>query len=124
MAEGELNEEQSKALDQVKAVYEDGKAEINGREYVFNKMTHKKRRKVFAFFTRIQHDLQRGDFWWMESPEFEGVEQIINDTVTFGGDALSRLDTHWDHYPQDYMLFISTALGVISYPFMTAAHTA
>ena len=116
-------EEQEKGLAQIKAVYDDGKADINGREYVFAKMVHKDRRKVFAFYTKIQHDLQRNNFWWLESPEWQEVEKVIENNVTFNGDALSRIDQHWDKYPQDYLLFIPVALGVISYPFMSAAHT-
>lgn len=116
-------DQQQQAMNQIKAVYEEGKAEINGREYVFNKMTHKERRKVFAFMTKVQEDMQRGSFWWLESPEFAEVEQIIERNVTYNDVALNKLDNHWDNYPGDYVTFISTALGVISYPFMPAAPT-
>jgi hypothetical protein len=114
---------QQEALTQIQRVYEDGKAEINGREYAFHRMTHKERRKVFAFFSKIQDDMNKGSFWWLESPEFADVEQVIERNVTFNGVALAKLDNHWEHYPGDYILFITTALGVISYPFMPAALT-
>lgn len=116
-------DQQQQAMNQIKSVYEEGKAEINGREYVFHKMTHKERRKVFAFMTKVQEDMQRGSFWWLESPEFAEVEQIIERNVTYNDVALNKLDNHWDNYPGDYVTFISTALGVISYPFMPAAPT-
>ena len=111
------------AMDQIRAVYEDGKAEINGREYVFTKMTHKERRKVFAFFTRIQGEIEKQNFWWLEDPDFVDVEDIISKRVTFDGNALNKLDKHWENYPQDYILFITTALGVISYPFLPGSNT-
>jgi len=114
---------QQEALAQIQRVYEDSKAEINGREYEFHRMTHKERRKVFAFFSKIQDDMNKGSFWWLESSDFADVEQVIERNVTFNGVALAKLDNHWENYPQDYILFITTALGTISYPFMPVAPT-
>ena len=107
----------------IKAVHDDGVAEINGREYQFSKMVHKERRKVFAFFTSVQSQLQTQSLWFLESPEFEAVEKIIESRVLYNGQMLSKLGNHWDLYPQDYVLFIQTALGVISYPFLPASDT-
>ena len=122
MSEEQKTDEQ-KAVDQIRAVYEDGKAEINGRTYTFGKMQHKNRRKVFAFFTKVQGDINAKSFWFLESPEFEQVEEIIHSHTLFNGDKLSNIDNHWDKYPGDYITFVSTALAVISYPFMDAAIT-
>lgn len=117
-------EQQAQAsMDMIKGVYEDGIAEINGREYKFTKMVHKERRKVFAFFTSVQAQLQAQSLWFLESPEFEAVEAIIQSRVLFNDQMLSKLGNHWDLYPQDYVLFIQTALGVISYPFLPASST-
>lgn len=115
--------DQDKALEMIKAVYDDGEAEINGRTYTFTKMVHKERRKVFAFFTKIQHDINQGNMWFLESPEFQGVEQIIESRVLFNGSSVSKIGNHWDNYPQDYVLLIQTALGVISYPFLPVSGT-
>lgn len=106
------------AQEMIKAVYDDGEAEINGRTYKITTLTHKKRRKVFAFFTHHQHALSRGDFSCLESDEFQAVENVIENAVTFDGDLLSKRPTHWDECPEDYITFISTMLGVISYPFL------
>lgn len=106
------------AREMLKAVHDDKCAEINGREYRLTNLTHFKRRKVFAFFSHIQSDVTRGDFWFMESPEFKEVEKTIDNCVTFDGDLLSKRQGHWDEYPQDYLLFIQTMLGAISYPFL------
>lgn len=112
-----------KAREMIRAVYEDGKAEINGREYCFTNMTHKQRRKVFAFMSRIGGLMQNGDMSFLDWPEFEAVEEVINNTVTFNASLLSRIDGHWEKYPQDYVPFVSTAMGVISYPFLSASPT-
>jgi hypothetical protein len=109
----------SKALDMIRAVYEDGEAEINGRTYQLTKTTHKKRRKVFAFFSKFGRQIEKGDFSFLETPEFEEAEKVINTVVLFEGQMISRLETHWDLYPQDYMIFITTFLGAISYPFLS-----
>jgi len=115
----------SQAKDMIKRIYEDGCAEINGREYKFTKMQHKKRRKVFAFYSSITSQLKANDFSFLDYSSFEGVEAAINDAVTFDDSLLSRLGTeHWDEYPDDYLPFIGTALAVISFPFIRGRDTA
>lgn len=112
--------EMAKAM--IKAVFEDGEAEINGRKYCFLKMTHKERRKVFAFYTKVQEQVARKDMSFLDSPEFEPVEAVINKSVSINDSLLLRVgDTHWEKYPEDYVSFIMTALPVISFPFFPAA---
>lgn len=106
------------AQDMIRQVYEDGVAEINGREYHITKLTHKKRRKVFAFFTHVQADLQKHDFSFLDSEQWAGVENVIENVVIFNDSLLSKLPEHWNTYPGDYLIFVSTMLGVISYPFL------
>ena len=109
----------------IKAIIDDdGKAEINGRTYQFVKMTHKKRRRVFAYYTHVQKAVQVGDLWFLDSPDFVAVEEAINGAVMFDGSLLSVInEKHWERYPDDYMPFISTAMGVVSYPFLSGNAT-
>lgn len=118
MADQEEKAAQEAALGMMKAVYDDGEAEINGRTYQFLKMKHKKRRKVFAFFSRIQGMIAANDFSFMDSPDFEPVEAVIEDAVMIDNSLLSKLEDHWDRHPEDYIMFVITALGAISYPFL------
>jgi hypothetical protein len=111
-------EQAQKAREMMQAVHEDKCATINGRDYNITKLNHIKRRKVFAFFTRVQTDLQRGDFWWLESKEWQEVEAVIENAVTFDGNLLSRTQGHWEAYPGDYILFVQTMLGAMSFPFL------
>lgn len=111
-------DDSKKALAMIKSVVDDGCATINGRDYEFTKMVHKERRKVFAFYTKIQNEVASGSMWFLESPEFETIESIINGRVLYNGQSLSKLGNHWELYPEDYVLLITTALGVISYPFL------
>lgn len=113
--------EQAKAAQaMIKAIVKDGEAEINGRTYKFIKMTHKNRRRVFAYYTHVQGAIQTNDLWFLDSPDFVAVETVINGAVTFDGSLLSVInEMHWEQYPEDYMPFISTAMGVISYPFLS-----
>lgn len=112
------------ANEMIRAAYEDGKAEINGREYVFTAMSHKQRRRVCTYFTSVQSFLHAGDLSFIDSAAFEPIEAIINKTVMFGGSLLDRLgDAHWELHPEDYFVFISAALAVISYPFTAANRT-
>jgi len=117
-------EQQAAAKAMIQAVYEDGYAEINGRRYEFLKMTHKQRRKVFAFYSRIAEQVQRKNFAFLDSPDFEPVEAVINAAVTVDGRSLVKSsDEHWDAHPEDYLLFLATALPAISFPFLSAAPT-
>ena len=110
--------EEKEAVDMVKAIHEDKCATINGRDYVITSLNHIKRRKVFAYFTHIQKDLARSDLWFMQTKEWEDVENTINSVVTFDGSLISKLKDHWDEYPEDYIMYIESMLPAISYPFL------
>lgn len=116
--------EQELAQSMIKAVYDDQEMEINGRSYKFLKMNHKKRRKVFSFMSRIQGMLTENDFSFMDWDDFEPVEKVIHDSITFDGSLISKLPSHWEEYPEDYINFTLTALPVISYPFLAGSRTA
>jgi len=117
-------EKAAAALAQVRAVYEDSEAEINGRKYRFQKMQHVERRKVFAFYTSIQRQLRVEDFSFLDTPQFAAVEEVMHKAITFDGHLLTKLRDHWDEVPEDYIQLTTVALSVISYPFLRAAHIA
>lgn len=124
-----MNDEQKKAqaefLDMIKEIFEDGEAEINGNKYKFLTMTHKERRKIFAFYTKVSSQVTSRDMSFLSSPEFEEIEKIINLRVSYNDSLLDRLgDSHWEKYPQDYVTFVTIALTVISYPYFPANPTA
>jgi len=115
--------EQTTALEMVKAVHEDQEATMpSGRSYQLTKMTHNQRRRVFAFFTKRQGEIQAGDFSFLDSADFEPVEKVIMDTVLYDGSQLSKLTKHWDSHPEDYVVFITTMLGSISFPFLNVGN--
>lgn len=111
--------EEQKQLDQVKAIYEDGVATINGHDYTFNKMTFGERRKVFSFLTTIQSELAVGNFGFLDTKVYkEDIEKVIFRNVTLDGMTLSKKNVFDDEeYMGDYVTFITNALAVISYPF-------
>ena len=116
--EKELKEKQQKAMAMIKAVYDDGFAEINGNRYDFAAMTHKKRRKVFAFFTGVASDLSRQSLEFLDSDRFEEIERVMLDYVLYDGVQLSKQPEHFETFPGDYVMLVTTALQVISLPFM------
>jgi hypothetical protein len=109
--------EKDQALEQVKQVFEDGVATINGRDYFFLKMRHEQRLKVFAFYSSIANQLQAGSFEFLDSDKFRDVSKVIFNSITYDGCLLSKLPEHWEEYGEDYVTLVATALGVISYPF-------
>lgn len=110
--------QQADSMKMIRDIYEDKVATINGNDYEFTKCTHNDRRKVFAFFSSIQRQVQQGDFSFLDRPDFHAVEKTMCDRITFDGVPISKRPTHWEEYPGDYLQFISVAMGVISYPFM------
>ena len=106
------------SLEMFRAVYDDRQAEINGRIYELTRTTHKKRRKIFAFFTKHINQINANDYSFMDSLEFDAVEKLINDVVVFEGSLISRLPDHWEKHPEDYVIFIMSMLGAMSYPFL------
>ena len=116
--EKELKEKQQKAMAMIKAVYGDGFAEINGNRYDFAAMTHKKRRKVFAFFTGVASDLSRQSLEFLDTERFEEIERVMFDYVLYDGVQLSKQPEHFESFPGDYVMLVTTALQVISLPFM------
>ena len=113
--------DQQSVLDKIKEIYDDGVAEINGREYKFTKSTHKKRRKIFAFSSRVGGMAEVGDFSFLDWDEFDTIEKVICDMILFDNMQLSKLSMHWEQYPEDYLMLITTAMAVISYPLTRAA---
>lgn len=106
-----------KARAMAKAVHDDKCATINGRDYQITTINHIKRRKVFAYYSHIQRDIARGDFSFLDSSEWQEIERVIQNVVTFEGDLLSKRQDHWETYPQDYITFVTTMLVALSFPF-------
>ena len=71
-------EKEAAAKAMIKAVFDDGEAEINGRKYALLKMTHKQRRKVFAYYTKVSKSVESNDMSFIDSPEFEKVEEVMS----------------------------------------------
>lgn len=116
-----MQEQREKAVAMVRAVYEDGEAEINGRKYRFHKMTHVQRRSVFAFYTSVAPQLRGDNMAFLDTPQYAAVEEVMWSNISFDGVTLNKLRDHWDEVPEDYIQLVATALGVISYPFTRAA---
>lgn len=102
----------------VKAVYEDGMAEINGTEYVFGKVNHKIRRKIYAFYTGIAQEVQRGSFEFLDRPDYQSIENVIGDNILVNDMQISKIPGYWDNKPEDYLKLITTSMAVFSYPFL------
>lgn len=111
-------EERNEALSIIKDVCEEGLAEINGRTYVITKTNHAKRRQIFAFFSAHNADISASNYSFLDSTEFDKIESVINNIVTFEGQLISKIGNHWDTYPEDYLMYIMTMMGAISYPFL------
>ena len=118
---GSMTENTKKAMEQIKAVYDDQKMTINGRDYVFTSTTHAKRKKIFAFLSDIESLLSSGNFSWMDGQRFDGIEETLGNMILFEDMQIAKLKDHWEKYPGDYLKYIVTALQVVSFPFMAGS---
>lgn len=118
MAKGTKAKEAESQLEIVKAVYDDGKAEINGTDYIFGKVNHKIRRKVYAFYTGIAQEVQGGNFAFLDRPDYQAIENVIGDNILVDGSQISKIAGYWDDHPEDYLKLITTSMAVFSYPFL------
>lgn len=116
----ENNEQLKSAIAQMKAVCEDGVATINGRDYKLTAMTHSERVKVFSFYASPSNTAAINSFEFLDDPKYKEVEKVMFSRITFEDMQLSKLPNHFEEYPEDYILLISTAMGAMSYPFMRA----
>lgn len=109
---------------EIKEIFESGKLKTaSGSVYQFHPMTHVKRRKVFAFFTKVGRAMEAGDFSFLDTKEWFEVEELISEFVTLDGMQLSKLPSHWEEHPEDYLEFVGKALGAISFPFLRGGLT-
>lgn len=107
---------QAEAREQIKQCFEENEVTLpSGNTYTFTKLNHKRRLKVFTRFQLLEEQ----ELMFFDSPDFDVVEKIVEETVLFNGMQLSKLEGHWDTHPQDFFLFYKTAMGVISYPFLS-----
>jgi len=111
------------SLDTIKAVIDDGVLTINERDYHIMPTTHSRRVVVFGFLSSIKEKMAKGDFEWLNDTRFEKVSGIIEDMVTFEDGLISKDPKHWDNYAEDYLIFITTMLTVVSYPFLKGQGT-
>lgn len=114
----ENNDQLKSAIAQMKAVCEDGVATINGRDYKLTAMTHSERVKVFSFYASPSNTAAMNSFEFLDDPKYKEVEKVMFSRITFEDMQLSKLPNHFEEYPEDYIILISTAMGAMSYPFM------
>jgi len=107
---------QEQAQEQIKAIYEDKVATINGRDYTFTTMTFSERRSVFAYTSKVKHLLANQNLSFIDDDEFKKIETIIHKRVTLNGDSLAKKNP-FNEFMEDYIQFTIIAFGVISYPF-------
>jgi len=110
-----------KAQKLLKIIHDSKVAEINGRSYEIMAFTHKKRTKIWAYFSSVNQLMELGDFGFMDTPKFREIELLIFENTIFEKNKLSEI--HFEKYPNDYIEYITTMMGAISYPFFSESLT-
>ena len=99
--------------DSLKECYEAGEFTINERVYVMLPVPHAQALKVMGYAQRSENgSMMVGDNDWM------AMESLLTKYFSVDGSILAKFSGHFEKYPEDYMTFVSYAIGVITYPFM------
>ena len=105
--------------DVIKECYDDGFAEINGRKYVFGEINHRTRLKIFGFAQSISTELLSGNLSFVGTSGYFDIEDLMFSNMLYDNDSLNKIkDKHLKDHGEDYILLITTAFRVFSYPFM------
>ena len=109
-------EEKKKQLGIIKEAYEDGFLEINGRKYTFTSFNHKTRLSIFAYQSSITGDLQRNNFLFLDTPEWQRIEKLMFERILYNNMQLSKLENHFEEFEGDYLKLVTAAMAVITVP--------
>lgn len=110
-----------KAKEILKAINDDKCAEINGRKYNILNFTHKDRIKIFSYYTTVVVLFENGNFSFLDTDKFQEIESIVFKHTSFENSILS--ENHFEKYQGDYILFITTMLAAMAYPFFPESLT-
>ena len=102
----------------IKQIIDDRCITIHERNYNLTPTTHERRVKVLAFFTKIQKQLTDGDFTFLVDKDYKEVEKILTDCTLFENGILTKEVNHWEKFPEDFLIYVTNMLVVISYPFL------
>lgn len=118
------DKDKNDSLDVIKECFDDGAIEVNGNNYILSKsINHLKRLKVFGYLSEIQHDLTNGNMSFLGTDKHQVIEKLINKVVIFNDMTIDKLPNHWNEHEEDYIIFFTTVLMVISYPFLKGLTT-
>jgi hypothetical protein len=105
----------------LKKIHDERTIEVNGRAYTFGAVPFREGRTVFAFMQKYKESISSRDYSFVDEPEFQKIEKIVESRVLYNGMQLSKLQGHWDEYTQDYVELMSSMIMVFSFPFMPGA---
>lgn len=102
------------SVDELKAIYEAGEFEINGRVYKLGKMDFKKGQKLLSFVQQVE----REGMMIFDNPRYYEYETLIFSNITFNGSSLNKLPKHFNDCPEDMLPVIFNCSGALVYPFL------
>ena len=112
----ELSEERNKLI---KEIVSDGFMEINDNRYDIMKFNHKTRLVILEFL----HKMESGSAM-IGGAAWQLIEKELCQRITFDGMQISKLPEHWEgEHAEDYITFMTMALQVVAYPFLTGKRT-
>ena len=117
----ENDEKLLKARKLLKAINDDGYAEINGRKYDLLTFNHADREKIFSYYTTVNFLFENGNYSFLDTDKFQEIKLVIFGHTLFEHDVLSA--DHFDKYPQDYILYVVTMLSAMAFPFFPESLT-
>lgn len=103
----------------IKEIIDDGVMEINGHKYSIMKFNHKTRLIILEFL----HKMEAGKAM-IGGADWQFIEKELCQRITFDEMQISKLPDHWEgEHAEDYITFMTMALQVVAYPFLTGKRT-
>ncbi len=113
----QLEEQREAILKQLDDWNEKGSFEVNGREYKLSKMSHQFRLEVLAMYSQIEASITMGNYGFITEPKFKKLMEKVDERILFDNSQISKLETHFEKYPEDFMDYVALGLKLICYPF-------
>ena len=110
-----LKEKQLKARKLIKAINDDKYAEINGRKYTLLNFNHTDREKIFSYYTTVNFLFENNNYSFLDTDKWQEIKLIIFKHTSFESSVLS--ESHFEKYEGDYILYITTMLAAMAFPF-------
>lgn len=116
----ELEKQREAILKQLEEWHSEGFFVINGREYKISKLSHQFRVEVISIYSQIEAQNVMGNYAFLQREDFKKIMKKVDEKILFDGMQISKLEKHFEEYPEDYLDYVAVSMKVITFPLYKA----